>query len=343
MGMVEVTGGVDTHADFHVAAVVDANGGLLGVERFRASNDGYEGLLEWLTGFGPVVRVGVEGTGSYGVGLARFLSQAEVEVVEVDRQNRQVRRKKGKSDPTDAVTAARAALSGAASVVPKLRNGPVEQMRVLLVARRSARLQRSQSLNQLRHLVFCAPESIRTRFKDRPQIGLVKEAAAMRPNPASDPVTYTTNLMIRNLARRIRALTEEVKEIDRLLKDLVNQTAPTLLDLYGVGPDGAATLLVTAGDNPERIRSERSWAHLCGVTPIPASSGKTIRHRLNRGGDRHANSALHRIVLTRMSNHPQTQAYVARRRTEGLNSFEIMRCLKRYVARQVFKHLPMAA
>ncbi len=343
MGIVEVVGGVDTHADFHVAAAVDANGGVLDVERFPASVEGYEGLLAWLTGFGRIVRIGVEGTGSYGVGLARFLIDADIEVVEVDRQNRQVRRKKGKSDPTDAVTAARAALSGAAAVVPKLRNGPVEQMRVLLVARRSARTQRSQSLNQLRHLVFCAPEPIRTRFKDRPQIGLVKEAAAMRPNPTSDPVVYTTNLMIRNLARRIRALTGEIKEIDRMLRDLLEQTAPDLLSLYGVGPDGAATLLVTAGDNPERIRSERSWAHLCGVTPIPASSGKTIRHRLNRGGDRHANSALHRIVLTRMSNQPETKAYVARRRTEGLNTFEIMRCLKRYVARQVFKHLPTAA
>lgn len=341
--MVEVVGGVDTHADFHVAAAVDANGGVLDVERFPASVDGYEGLVAWLAELGQVTRVGVEGTGSYGVGLARFLFDADVEVIEVDRQNRQVRRKEGKSDPTDAVTAVRAALSGAAAVVPKLRNGPVEQMRVLLVARRSARLQRSQTLNQLRHLVFCAPEPIRIRFKDRPQIGLVKEAAAMRPNPASDPVTYTTNLMIRNLARRIRALTKEVKEIDRMLRELVKQTAPELLDVYGVGPDGAATLLVTAGDNPERIRSERSWAHLCGVTPIPASSGKTIRHRLNRGGDRHANSALHRIVLTRMSNHTETREYVARRRAEGLNSFEIMRRLKRYVARQVFKHLPTTA
>jgi transposase len=343
MGIVEVTGGVDTHADFHVGAAVDGNGGVLGVESFPATEAGFEGLLVWLVGFGTVIRVGVEGTGSHGVGLARFLTGAGIEVVEVDRQNRQVRRKKGKSDPTDAVTAARAVLSGAAAVVPKLRNGPVEQMRVLLVGRRSARLQRAQSLNRLRHLVFCAPEPIRVRFKDRPQVGLVKEAAAMRPNPGSDPVVYTTNLMIRNLARRIRALTGKIRDIDRMLRDLVEQTAPDLLDVYGVGPDGAATLLVTAGDNSERIRSEKSWAHLCGVTPIPASSGKTVRHRLNRGGDRHANSALHRIVLTRMSNHPETRAYVARRRAEGLNSFEIMRCLKRYVARQVFKHLPMAA
>jgi len=340
MRIVEVVGGVDTHADFHVAVAVDANGGLLGVESFPAEQAGFERLLGWLGGFGSVVRVGVEGTGSYGVGLARFLTEAGTEVVEVDRQNRQVRRKKGKSDPTDAVTAARAALSGAASVVPKRRDGPVEQMRVLLVARRSARHQKTQDLNQLRHLVYCAPEPIRVRFKDRPQTSLVKKAAAMRPNPGSDPVSHTTNLVIRNLARRVLSLNTEIKEIDGLLTGLINQTAPALLDLYGVGADGAATLLVTAGDNPERIHSERSWAHLCGVTPIPASSGKTIRHRLNRGGDRHANSALHRIVLTRMSNHTQTREYVARRRAEGLNSLEIMRCLKRYVARQVFKHLP---
>ncbi len=258
MGIVEVVGGVDTHADFHVAAAVDANGGVLDVERFPASVEGYEGLLAWLTGFGRIVRIGVEGTGSYGVGLARFLIDADIEVVEVDRQNRQVRRKKGKSDPTDAVTAARAALSGAAAVVPKLRNGPVEQMRVLLVARRSARTQRSQSLNQLRHLVFCAPEPIRTRFKDRPQIGLVKEAAAMRPNPTSDPVVYTTNLMIRNLARRIRALTGEIKEIDRMLRDLLEQTAPD----YEANPRGWGWLLMPLLSVDLPRRQEKRLARL---------------------------------------------------------------------------------
>lgn len=168
MRIVEVTGGVDTHADFHVAAAVDANGGLVGVESFPAEQAGFENLLGWLAGFGVVVRVGVEGTGSYGVGLARFLTDAGIEVVEVDRQNRQIRRKKGKSDPTDAVTAARAALSGAASVIPKLRNGPVEQMRVLLVVRRSARLQRSQSLNRrfARYQASCREVSFprRTRW-----------------------------------------------------------------------------------------------------------------------------------------------------------------------------------
>ena len=181
MRIVGITGGVDTHADTHVAAAVDHNGGLLGVESFPASETGYEDLLAWLVGFGELVRVGVEGTGSWGVGLARFLAEHDVMVVEVDRPNRQTRRKQGKSDPTDAVSAARAALSGTATVTPKSRNGRVEEMRVLLVARRSGREQRIQTLNQLRHLVFTAPEEIRVRFKDRPKTGLITEAANMRP------------------------------------------------------------------------------------------------------------------------------------------------------------------
>ena len=341
MAIVGITGGVDTHADVHVAAAVDHNGGLLGVESFPADLAGYESLLGWLRGFGRVTRIGVEGTGSWGVGLARFLADKDVEVIEVDRPNRQFRRKQGKSDPTDAVSAARAALSGEASVIPKGRNGPVEQIRVLLVARRSAREQRIQSLNQLRHLVFCAPEEIRIRFKDRYKTGLVNEAAGMKPRKGSDPLAYTTNLMIRNLARRVKRLNDEIREVDRMLIGLINQTAPSLLELYGVGIDTAASLLVAAGDNPDRVHSEGSWARLCGVAPLPANSGKVnARYRLNRGGDRQANAALYRIVLTRMSSDEKTRRYVARRRSEGLNSGEIMRCLKRYVARQVFKHLP---
>jgi transposase len=188
-------------------------------------------------------------------------------------------------------------------------------------------------------LVFTAPEPIRVRFKDRYKTGLVTEAANMRPNKGSDPIIYTTNLVIRTLARRIQGFNSEIKQIDRMLTEFLTQTAPSLLDLHGVGTDTAASLLVTAGDNPDRLKSERSWAHLCGATPIPASSGKVTRHRLNRGGDRHANAALHRIVLTRMSSHPETRTYVARRRAEGLTTPEIMRCLKRYVARQTYKHL----
>ena len=296
-------------------------------------------LLDWLVGFGPVTQVGVEGTGSWGVGLTRFHHSQEVTVVEVDRPNRQQRRRQGKSDPTDAISAARAALSGTATTTPKSRDGRVEKMRVLLVARRSGRQQRIQSLNQLRHLVFTAPEPIRVRFKDRYKTGLVTEAANMRPRQGSDPIAYTTNVVIRGLARRIQTLNTEIKHIDQALSQLIQSTAPSLLDLHGVGTDTAASLLVAAGDNPQRLHSERSWAHLCGVTPIPASSGKVTRHRLNRGGDRNSNAALYRIVLTRMSSHEETRRYVERRRAEGLNTPEIMRCLKRYVARQTFKHL----
>jgi transposase len=153
----------------------------------------------------------------------------------------------------------------------------------------------------------------------------------------------TTNTVIRSLARLIQGLNAEMQTIDQALAVLINETAPTLLEFYGAGPDSAASLLVAAGDNPDRLRSERSWAHLCGVTPIPASSGKVIRYRLNRGGDRNANAALYHIVLTRMSSHQETRCYVARRRAEGLTTPEVMRCLKRYVARRVFKRLPRAA
>ena len=344
MSIVRVTGGVDTHADTHVAAAIDHNGGVLGIESFPTNEVGYESLAGWLAGFGPVTQVGVEGTGSYGVGLARFLATVEVAVVEVDRPNRQLRRRKGKSDPTDAVAAARAALSGQAAVIPKARNGPVEQIRILLVARRSARSQRIETLNQLRHLVYTGPETVRSRFKDRYKTGLITEVAKLRPRKASDPILYTTQVTMRGLARRIQMLNSEIKGLDSMLTELVANTAPSLVGLYGIGTDTAATLLVDAGDNPDRLHSERSWAHLCGVSPIPAGSGKTSgRHRLNRGGNRQANAALYRIVLTRMSSDERTRTYVARRRDDGKNTAEIMRCLKRYVARETFKHLPRTA
>ncbi len=339
-----VFGGVDTHADVHVAAAIDDNGALLGIESFPTDEAGYRRLGEWLVGFGPVIRVGVEGTGSYGVGLARHLHTVGVSVVEVDRPNRQRRRRLGKSDPIDAETAARAALSGSAKVTPKRRDGAVEQIRVLLVARRSARMQRTATLNQLRSIVLCGPDEVRVRFKDRAKTGLVSEAAAMRPRKGPDPVTYTTLVVIRSLARRIRDFDDEIAGIDDAIKELIDATAPSLLDCYGIGIDTAATLLVAAGDNADRLTSERSWAHLCGVSPIPAGSGKTSgRVRLNRGGNRQANAALHRIVLVRMASDPETRNYVQRRSAEGLSKREIMRCLKRYVARQTYKHLPRAA
>ena len=194
MSMVRmIVGGVDTHADQHVAAVIDTNGGVLGIESFPADHAGFEALLGWFTAYGEICRVGVEGTGSWGVGLARFLHDHEIIVVEVDRPNRQNRWRVGKSDPTDAVAAARAALSGSATVIPKTRNGPVEQIRILMVARRSARSQRIETLNQLRHLVFTGPEEVRVRFKDRYKTGLITEVAKLRPRTGCDPVLFTTS------------------------------------------------------------------------------------------------------------------------------------------------------
>jgi transposase len=337
-----VTAGVDTHADVHVAAVVDHLGGVLGVEAFETTEAGYHRLIGWLRSHGRVELVGVEGTGSYGAGLTRQLDRAGITVVEVDRPNRQVRAREGKSDPVDAVTAARAALSGRALGVPKSRVGDVEAIRVLSVARRSASAERIVTLNQLRHLCFTADEPIRRRFEALSVARLTATAATLRPR-RTDTVRYSTLLAIRTLARRISYLDDELVELNAAMRPLVDRTAPGLLALHGVGYDVAAKLLMAAGDNPERLTSEAAFAHLCGVAPLEASSGKTRRHRLNRGGNRQANNALYCIVITRMRSHQPTKDYVARRRVEGKSTGEIVRILKRYVAREVFKQLrPLA-
>jgi len=335
-----VTGGVDTHLDVHVAAALDDIGGLLGVESFEASRAGNDKLLAWLVSFGAVAQVGVEGTGSYGASLARSLRAAHVKVVEVDRPNRQARRRTGKSDPADAVEAARAALSGRAQGAGKTGEGNVEAIRALVVAKRSARSTRIKSLNQIRHLGFTAPDELRDRLRGVTRDHLAGVAAGLRPLGGSDPVIAATKTALRILGRRVLALDEEMATIDALLGDLVTATAPRLLEVHGIGVDTAATLLVAAGDNPGRLRSEAAWAHLCGVAPIQASSGKVTRWRLNRGGDRQANGALWVVVITRMSSDPRTRAYVARRLHQGRSKREIIRILKRYVAREVFHHLP---
>jgi transposase len=335
-----VTGGVDTHLQLNVAAGVDHIGGVLGVAEFPTTSAGHKGLLEWLESFGEVVCVGVEGTGSYGAGLARYLRQAGVEVLEVDRPNRQSRRRTGKSDPADAVEAARAALSGRAQGAGKSRDGNVEAIRALVVAKRSARSSKVKALNQIRHLGFTAADDLRGRLDGVSREHLGTTAALLRPRAGSDVVTFATKTALRTLGQRVLSLDEEKEHLDELLKKLVRDTAPSLLELHGVGVDTAATLLVTAGDNPERIRSEAAWAHLCGVAPIEASSGKVVRLRLNRGGDRQANNALWGIVLTRLRNDPRTQAYMERRLKEGRSKKEIIRVLKRYVAREVYAHLP---
>jgi transposase len=335
-----ITGGIDTHGEVHVAAALDEVGSLLGTESFGANPDGYSALLDWLTGFGPVGKVGVEGTGAYGAGLARFLARAGIEVIKIDRQNRQDRRRQGQSDPLDAVQAARAALSGRARGKAKSRDGAVEAIRVLVVAKRSARQARVKALSQMRQLAFTAPDQLQSRIKGLPIPKLVAVAQGLRPTRSTDPVMAATKASLSSLAHRVGDLGEEITRLDAMITPLLQTTAPELLSVYGVGLDTAATLLVTAGDNPERLRSEAAWAHLCGVSPLQASSGKVSRHRLNRGGDRQANRALWHIVITRLASDPDTQAYMERRVKEGRSKREVVRILKRYVAREVYRHLP---
>ena len=335
-----ITGGVDTHLDVNVTAALDGVGGLLGVAEFPTTGAGHDLLLGWLASFGTVVGVGVEGTGSYGAGLARHLRASGIAVVEVDRPNRQARRRQGKSDTVDAIEAARAAQAQRGLGAAKTRDGNVEAIRALVVAKRSGRSTKIATLNQIRHLGFTAPDELRARLGGLSRQALGAEAAGLRPRPGSDAVIFATKTALRTLGRRVLVLDTEKAALDELLGELVAATAPALLAVYGVGVDTAAALLVTAGDNPQRLRSEAAWAHLCGVAPIEASSGKVTRWRLDRGGDRQANAALWRIVITRMSSDPRTRSYVARRTDEGLSKGEIIRVLKRYVAREVYKHLP---
>jgi transposase len=333
-----VTGGAGTHSEVHVAAALDSVGGLLGTREFPATAAGYAGLLGWLGKFGDVALVGVEGTGSYGAGLARYLAGHGVPVAEADRADRQDRRRNGKSDPLDAVSAARAALSGRAAGKPKGRDGAVEGIRALMVAKRSARRERTQAINQARALILTGPDELRARFAGLRAAALAEAVGSLRPRPG-DAAGYSLRTALCELGRRVEFPGAQIQRLDELIVPLVTARAPGLLSLCGVGPDTAALLLIAAGEHPGRLRGEAAWAHLCAVAPVPASSGKTRRHRLNRGGNREANHALWRIVITRMSTHPATRACVARRTAEGLSKKDIIRCLKRYVAREVCPYL----
>jgi transposase len=348
---VDVFGGVDTHGRTHHAAAVDGAGRLLGDAQFAATASGYAALLAWLTAFGRLIKVGVEGTGTYGAGLARHLAGRDVQVIEVDRPDRKTRRRQGKSDPIDAIAAARAVLAGTATGAPKTRTGPVEAIRALRVARRGAVKARTAALNQLHGPLVSAPERLRADLTGLRSTELVGRCAGFRIDASRllEPM-MATRAALRALARRIQILDEEIALADARLRPAVSTVAPRTAALFGAGPDVAGQLLATAGDNPERLRNEAALAHLAGISPLPASSGRTDRHRLNRGGDRAANAVIHRIVLCRMRYHQATRAYVERRTAQGLNKKEIMRCLKRYVVREVhtalladFEHLAALA
>ncbi len=333
-----VVGGVDTHGKTHHAAALDAGTGqLLGDREFPATTRGYQQLMAWLGSFGHIDKVGIEGTGSYGAGLFRFLDRHDVTVIEVMRPNRQDRRRHGKSDPLDSIAAARAVLAQAATSTPKPRTGPVEAIRLLRATRKSAVKARKAAINQIHGLLYGAPQELRESLAGFNRAALVARCARLRvgTSDVADP-TIAAKVALRALARRIHAIDAELAETDLALTELISKTAPTTLAIFGAGPETVGQLLATAGDNPHRITSEGALARLCGTAPIPASSGATTRHRLHRGGDRAANSAIYMIVLNRLRWHAPTKAYVDRRTAEGKSKKEIIRCLKRAVVREIY-------
>lgn len=331
----QVIGGVDTHKDTHVAALVDEAGRILGTQAFSNDAKGYRQLRAWMARHGEIDRVGIEGTGSYGAGLSRHFARLGVEVLEVCRHDRQRRRMKGKSDTVDAEAAARAALARDMVATPKTADGSVEAIRALRIPRNSAMKARTQVANQIHSLIDTAPDQLRELLRNRKIPTLVADMARWRPGSPIDP-TSAHRYALHTLARRWQSLTDELNDLDEQLTGVVTQIAPELVAVHGIGIDTAATLLVAAGDNPERLRSEHSFAALCGVSPVDRSSGRHRNHSLNRGGNRDANRALWRIALVRMSCDPDTRAYVERRTKDGKSKKAIIRCLKRYIARELY-------
>jgi len=337
----EVIGGVDTHGNTHHCAVIDAvTGKLLGDQEFPATAPGYRQLLAWMSMAGTVTKVGIEGTGSYGAGLYRHLDSQGVPVLEVTRPNRQSRRLQGKSDPIDAINAARAVLAETATAQPKVRTGHVEAIRLLRTTRRSAVKARRAALQQMHGLLFGAPEDLREALAGFDRAALVVRCARLRPDHARlhDPAV-AAKAMLRRLARRIQSLDEEIADANTELAVLIEEVAPTSLQVFGAGTEAVGQLLTTIGQNPDRFTSEAALARLCGVAPIPASSGGSTRHRLHRGGDRAANSALHLMAIVRLRWHEPTRAYSEKRTAEGKTKKEIIRCLKRAIVRELYRTL----
>jgi transposase len=330
--------GVDTHKYVHVAVAIDHHGARLGDVTVPADTGGYTQLERWAQALGRVDRFGIEGTGSYGAGLTSFLRRCGHRVVECNREDRRARRRNGKSDTVDAEAAARSVLAGTTTIVPKTADGVVEMIRQIKIARDTARKGRTSAIITLKAVIVNAPAELRESLAGLPDKALLNRCAGYRPGPVTD-TTASTKHTLRALAKRWVDLDDEITGHDRLLDDLTAQASPTLRDGYGIGADTAAEMLIVFGDNPERIRSEAAFAKLCGVCPIPASSGMTNKHRLYRGGHRQANAALYRTVILRMRFHQPTIDYVARRTAEGLSKKDIIRCLKRFLAREVYQRV----
>jgi transposase len=327
--------GVDTHKFAHSAAALDDRGALLDTATFSADSAGYRRLIDWAAHLGESVTFAVEGSGCYGAGLVTAVRRHGVHVVEVMRTDRQDRRRRGKSDLLDAENAARAVLGGYADATPKAADGTVEMLRQIKVAKDAAVKARGAAMTSLKTVLINAPAELREALQPLPNMALIRRCAALRPGEVTTVVAATKHTL-RAIARRWLTLTEEITSHEALLRILTDELAPQLTAAVGIGPDNAAELLLVLGDNADRIHSEAAFAKLCGVCPIPASSGKTQRHRLNRGGHRHANAALHRAIIVRMKYHHPTQAYVARRTAEGKTKLETIRCLKRLLAREIW-------
>ena len=332
-----VVGGVDTHKDLHVAAVVDELDRVLGSRSFATTRHGYKQMLTWMRSFGQLRRVGVEATGTYGEGLLRYMQNAGVEVLEVTTPDTHDRRKRGKNDDLDAQNAAHAAFAGKRTVTPKSRDGMIESLRVLKACRKTAVAARRVALQMIHNTIVCAPDELREALRKMTRMQLIRTLAAWRPDLTDyRNVVSAYRITLKSLGRRYLERHDEIADLDAMITAIVDELAPALVAQNSIGHGSAAQLLLTAGDNTERLQSEASFAALCGVSPVPASSGRTTRHRLNRGGDRAANSALHIIAIGRLRTDPRTKAYVSKRIAEGHSKLEAIRCLKRYIAREVF-------
>lgn len=336
---IKVIAGIDTHADTHHVAVINEHGKPLADREFLAVGSGYRKIIDFITSYGTVVAVGVEGTGSYGAELARTLRGEGLTVLEVNRPNRAARRLKGKSDPLDAYQAAKSVLEGRTKAIPKAKDGPVECLRIVRSGRASAIKARTAAINQIKALLVSAPDKIRAKYRALATSALIPALQRTRPSGHMADPEYVTLMTLKALAARCQALGTEIEAADAVLKEILDSYAPMLCDLPGVGTEVASQLLITFGDNPDRLGNEAQFASLVGVAPVPASSGKTTRHRLSRGGDRSANNALHQVVLVRMGSCQRTKEYVAKRTSEGKSKREIMRCLKRYAAREIYRQI----
>ena len=333
---VAVYGGMDTHTDTHHVAVMDHTGRRLGDTQVPATAAGYQAAVAFLRRWPTLHEVGIECTGSYGAGVTRVVRAAGLDVVEVNRPNRFDRRLAGKTDTYDAYSAAEAVLSGRASAAPKGGDGLVESLRVLRTSRSSAVTARTATINALRSMLIAGPDQLRARYQGLSTSKLIRALTTSRPTATPVTPAEATAYSLRLLARRWQALTEQIEDLGAHMQRLLDDHTPALMAVFGVGRDTAAQLLITVGDNPARLRSEAAFAALTGACPVPASSGRTNRHRLNRAGDRQANSALYHVVIVRMRYDPATQAYVLRRSAEGKTKKEIIRCLKRYLFRQLY-------